>query len=118
MALLPADPGVLGIIWRMMICGAGFGFFQSPNLKAILSSAPPERSGGASGIVATSRLVGQSTGAALVALCLGLSLRHGPALALGLAAVFSGIGCVVSFSRLALNRRPAGDMLRTAESSD
>ena len=84
-----------------MICGAGFGFFQSPNLRAIMSSAPPERSGGASGIVATSRLVGQAIGAALVALCFGISMQHGPSLALALAAVFSGAGSVVSFSRLA-----------------
>ena len=45
----PADPGIISIVWRMLICGSGFGFFQSPNLRAIMSSAPPERSGGASG---------------------------------------------------------------------
>jgi DHA2 family multidrug resistance protein-like MFS transporter len=100
-ALLPGHPGTFGIVWRMMICGAGFGFFQSPNLKAIMSSAPPDRSGGASGIVATSRLVGQAVGAALVALCFGISLPHGPALALALGAVFAGAGSIVSFSRLA-----------------
>jgi DHA2 family multidrug resistance protein-like MFS transporter len=100
MATLPADPGTLSIVWRMLICGAGFGFYQSPNLKAIMSSAPPERSGGASGIVATSRLVGQSTGAALVALCFGISMLHGPALALTLGAVFAGAASVASFFRL------------------
>jgi DHA2 family multidrug resistance protein-like MFS transporter len=100
MATLPADPGTVSIVWRMLICGAGFGFYQSPNLKAIMSSAPPERSGGASGIVATSRLVGQSTGAALVALCFGISMLHGPALALTLGAVFAGVASVASFSRL------------------
>ena len=101
-----ADP--TGIIWRMMICGAGFGCFQSPNLKAIMSSAPPERSGGASGIIATSRLVGQAVGAALVALCFGISMPHGPSLALATAAVFSAAGSLVSFSRLAAKPfRPA-----------
>ncbi len=100
-ALLPAHPGTMDIVWRMMICGAGFGFFQSPNLRAIMSSAPPERSGGASGIVATSRLVGQALGAALVALCFGISMRTGPSLALTLAAMFSAAGSLVSFSRLA-----------------
>lgn len=100
-ATLPGHPGTFGIVWRMMICGAGFGFFQSPNLRAIISSAPPERSGGASGIVATSRLIGQAIGAALVALCFGISLLHGPSLALALAAAFSMAGSVVSFSRLA-----------------
>jgi DHA2 family multidrug resistance protein-like MFS transporter len=100
LATLPADPTTWTIVWRMMICGAGFGFFQSPNLKALMSAAPPERSGGASGIIATSRLTGQSTGAALVALCFGISLAHGPALALALAACFAGGAGLASFSRL------------------
>ena len=100
MAALPADPGTGAIVWRMLLCGAGFGFYQSPNLKAIMSSAPPARSGGASGIVATSRLVGQATGAALVALCFGLSARHGPALALALGAAFAGVAAAASLSRL------------------
>jgi DHA2 family multidrug resistance protein-like MFS transporter len=100
MATMPAHPSDLAIVWRMMICGAGYGFFQSPNLKAIMSSAPRERSGGASGIVATSRLLGQSTGAALVALCFGISATHGPVLALVLAACFAGGAGMASFSRL------------------
>jgi MFS transporter, DHA2 family, multidrug resistance protein len=105
MANLPAHPSTLDIVWRMVICGGGFGFFQSPNLKAIMSSAPPERSGSASGIVATSRLLGQSTGAALVALCFGISMMHGPALALALGAAFAGVAALVSFSRLLAPRR-------------
>jgi DHA2 family multidrug resistance protein-like MFS transporter len=108
---LPGHPGTVGIVWRMLVCGTGFGFFQSPNLRAIMSSAPPERSGGASGIVATSRLVGQAVGAALVALCFGISMLHGPSLALALAAIFAAAGCIVSFSRLAAKplKRPVRD---------
>ena len=82
MATLPDGAGAGAIVWRMLLCGAGFGFFQSPNLRAIMSSAPPGRSGGASGIVATSRLLGQSIGAALVALCFGIAGAGGPSLAL------------------------------------
>ena len=100
MATLPDGASDTAVMLRMAVCGAGFGFFQSPNLKAIMSSAPPGRSGGASGTVATSRLTGQSVGAALVALCFGISPVHGPVLALLLAAGFSGAACVVSFSRL------------------
>ncbi len=100
MATLPADAGQAGIACRMLVCGTGFGFFQSPNLKAIMSSAPPDRSGGASGIVATSRLLGQSVGAALVALCFGISMQSGPTLALTLGACFAGTAGVLSFSRL------------------
>ncbi|NWM39921.1 MFS transporter, partial [Escherichia coli] len=33
LATLPASPGVADIVWRMLVCGAGFGFFQAPNLK-------------------------------------------------------------------------------------
>ena len=58
----------LDIIWRMILCGAGFGLFQSPNNHTIITSAPRHRSGGASGMLGTARLLGQSTGAALVAL--------------------------------------------------
>ncbi len=104
LAGLPPHPSSADIVWRMMICGAGFGFFQSPNLRAIMSSAPPERSGSASGIVATSRLLGQSTGAALVALCFGISLAHGPSLALVLGACFAGGAALASFSRLLAGR--------------
>jgi len=100
LALLPAHPTVFDIGWRMAICGFGFGFFQSPNLKALMASAPPGRSGGASGIVATARLLGQSTGAALVALCFGLSSTGGAALALALGAGFAGAASIASFLRL------------------
>jgi MFS transporter, DHA2 family, multidrug resistance protein len=100
MASLPAHPSTFAIVWRMAVCGSGFGFFQSPNLRAIMTSAPPERSGSASGIVATSRLVGQAVGAATVALCFSLSMAWGPSLAVGLGAIFSGCGSIISFSRL------------------
>jgi DHA2 family multidrug resistance protein-like MFS transporter len=87
----------------MCLCGAGFGFFQSPNLKALMASAPRERSSGASGVIATARLLGQATGAALVALCFGLAGRHGPTLALGLGAAFAGLASVASGLRLAVS---------------
>jgi DHA2 family multidrug resistance protein-like MFS transporter len=102
LAALPASPSVVDIGWRMAICGAGFGFFQAPNLRAIMTSAPPNRSGGASGIVATARLLGQTLGAALVAACFAVAEAHGPALALGLGAAFAGIASAVSFLRLAV----------------
>lgn len=108
MATAPEDAGQAGIVLRMLLCGAGFGFFQSPNLKAIMSSAPPGRSGGASGIVATSRLMGQSVGAALVALCFGIAGRHGPVLALGLATATAAAASLVSFSRLLANKAGKG----------
>jgi DHA2 family multidrug resistance protein-like MFS transporter len=100
LATLPEQPTILNIVWRMAICGVGFGFFQTPNLRAIMSSAPPGRSGGASGIVATARLTGQTTGAALAALCFALFGREGATVALALGAGFAAVGSVMSFLRL------------------
>jgi DHA2 family multidrug resistance protein-like MFS transporter len=100
LAMLPASPSILNIVWRMAICGVGFGFFQTPNLRAIMSSAPQGRSGGASGIVATARLTGQTTGAALAALCFALAGRDGATYALALGAGFAAVGSVMSFLRL------------------
>ena len=100
LAALPTSPDVVNIVWRMVICGIGFGLFQTPNMKAIMSSAPPHRSGSASGIVATARLIGQTTGAALAALCFSLAGHQGAALALTLGAGFAGLGSLMSFLRL------------------
>jgi DHA2 family multidrug resistance protein-like MFS transporter len=61
----PPDASAPDIAWRIALCGLGFGLFQSPNLKALMYSAPVSRSGAASGIVAGSRLLGQLGGAGL-----------------------------------------------------
>lgn len=106
LATLPASPGVANIVWRMVICGVGFGFFQTPNMKALMSSAPPHRSGSASGIVATARLTGQTTGAALAALCFALGDHEGATLALALGAGFAALGSVMSFLRLVVGAPP------------
>ncbi|AMB46277.1 MFS transporter [Methylobacterium sp. AMS5] len=72
LALLPEAPTTFDIVWRLTLSGIGFGLFQSPNNKVIITSAPRERSGGASGMQASARLVGQSLGAAWVAVLFGL----------------------------------------------
>ena len=100
LAALPAHPGALDIGARMAVCGIGFGLFQSPNLRAFMASAPPERSGGASGMVAMARLTGQASGAALVALCFGLAGARGPVWALGLGAGFALLAAATSLARL------------------
>jgi DHA2 family multidrug resistance protein-like MFS transporter len=69
LAFLPVHPAFFDIGWRMALAGAGFGLFQSPNNRAMISAAPRERSGGASGMLGTARLLGQAIGAALVADC-------------------------------------------------
>ena len=53
LAVLPAYAGSPDLVWRLAVCGFGFGLFQSPNNKLIIMSAPRERSGGASGMLST-----------------------------------------------------------------
>ncbi|WP_321914761.1 MULTISPECIES: MFS transporter [unclassified Paraburkholderia] len=100
LATLGAHPTVFDICWRMALCGVGFGVFQSPNNRQILSSAPRERSGGASGMLGTARLTGQTLGAALVALIFGIAPQHGPTVALYVATAFAAVAAVVSLLRL------------------
>ena len=100
LALLSPAATAADIAWRMALCGAGFGLFQSPNLNALMSSAPPERAGGASGVIAIARLLGQTSGAALVALCFGLAGAAGPTWALWLGAGTAAVAAVASFARL------------------
>ena len=87
--LLPAHPAPIDIVWRMTICGLGFGFFNTPNNRAIITSAPPVRTGGASGMQATARLLGQTMGAALVALVFGVFPVTGTTASMLFAAVAS-----------------------------
>jgi MFS transporter, DHA2 family, multidrug resistance protein len=106
LAALPAAPATADIVWRIALCGCGFGFFQAPNLKALMSSAPPGRSGSASSIVATARLTGQTIGAALAASCFSLVGRDGAVVALALAAGVAAVGSLMSFLRLIVISRP------------
>jgi DHA2 family multidrug resistance protein-like MFS transporter len=105
LSLLPANPSTFDIVWRMLICGIGFGFFNTPNNRAILTSAPPLRAGAASGMQATSRLLGQSVGAAMVALMFGLFHEGGTRESLIVAACVAVGATVVSFSRLGARPR-------------
>ena len=95
-----SSPMELG--WRMAICGIGIGLFQTPNNVTITTSAPIQRSGGASGMLGTARVLGQTLGTAMVAVLFHLSGNQGGGevvclwVALGLALV-SGI---LSASRL------------------
>ena len=66
--ILPNDASDLNIIWRMMLCGIGFGLSQTPSNRALLSSVPMENTGIVGGLNATSRLLGQAVGSASVAI--------------------------------------------------
>jgi DHA2 family multidrug resistance protein-like MFS transporter len=97
---LGAHPGTFDIAWRMAVCGIGFGLFQSPNNRTMLSSAPVKRSGAAGGMLATARLLGQTTGAVAVAVAFHLSgVTVGPNL-LAVSAVAALIAAGLSLLRL------------------
>jgi len=101
--LMPSHTSYADIAWRMAVSGLGFGFFQSPNNRLLIGSAPRERSGAGSGMLSTARLTGQTVGSALVALSFGIAgpdIAHGTRLALGLAVSASAIGMIVSALRL------------------
>jgi DHA2 family multidrug resistance protein-like MFS transporter len=106
LATLPAVPTAFDIVWRVALCGAGFGLFQSPNNRVLLSSAPRERSGGASGMLATARLLGQTTGAALAGLALSplVGSQDGASLAMAIGAGVAALAALVSLSRLAATK--------------
>ena len=117
LAALPPRPSAADIVWRTVVCGIGFGFFQAPNNRELLGSAPRERSGGAAGVLATVRVTGQSLGAAAVAIVLGgsvaaaapqaaRSLGASVHVALWVAAAAALAACAVSGARLTL-RVPA-----------
>ncbi len=67
-AALPAQPKLFDLVLHGTICGLGFGFFQSPNNRDLIGSAPPSKTGSAAGVLASVRLTGQTVGAALVAI--------------------------------------------------
>ena len=97
LAISDHDAEQWGLAWRMAICGIGIGLFQTPNNVTITTSAPISRSGGASGMLGTARVLGQTLGTALVAVLFHLMGNQGGGeevclwLALGLALVSGGL---------------------------
>ncbi len=65
LATLPPHASTSDIVWRIAVCGLGFGFFQAPNNRTMLSAAPRARAGAAGGMLATARLTGLTAGATL-----------------------------------------------------
>jgi DHA2 family multidrug resistance protein-like MFS transporter len=104
--LMPNGASHLNVAWRLMLCGAGFGLFQAPNNRLLIGSAPADRAGAGSGMLSTSRLVGQTTGSALVAVVLGLthggpdSIIHATHIALGIAAGSACLAMGLSWMRV------------------
>jgi DHA2 family multidrug resistance protein-like MFS transporter len=105
LVLVEERTGTLDMVWRMALAGAGFGLYQTPNNRAMQASAPRHRSGGASGMQAMARLLGQTVGAALTAFAF-VRFSDGNAGAMWLAVVFAVLGAVVSALRMTDMPRP------------
>ncbi|MGZ6017642.1 MAG: MFS transporter [Phenylobacterium sp.] len=111
MSLVRPGDGNLDIAWRMALCGLGFGFFQSPNNRAMVTAAPMHRSGAAGGALATARLLGQTAGAVTTAVFFHLAGTSAAPAALATAAGLAALATVVSLSRLTLAPRPRPEPL-------
>ena len=109
LALLPEHAQTWDICWRSLICGVGFGLFQSPNNREMLSNAPRERSAHASGVLAIMRTFGQCFGVALMGIVLSAEggvlmgvAREAQAIRLSLwvAVAATALATVISASRV------------------
>ncbi len=99
LATMPAYPADWDVVWRMGICGIGFGFYQTPNNLTLMTAGPPERNGAASAMIAVARTVGWSLGSAIVALIFGLRGDQAAGECLYVAVGFAVVGIIVSVSR-------------------
>lgn len=65
-AMLPSNASTLQVVLHGILCGFGFGLFQSPNSRELMATAPREQTASASAIMAATRVGGQTCGAAAV----------------------------------------------------
>jgi DHA2 family multidrug resistance protein-like MFS transporter len=108
LAFLPSHISQFEMVWRMALCGIGFGLFLAPNARLIVHSAPHARAASAGGLISTTRLTGQTLGATLLAalFSLGVGSNRVPALVAAGLALLAG---VCSVGRLSPTLRDAGD---------
>ena len=92
-------------MWRMAVCGLGFGFFQAPNNRVMLSSAPRSRAGAAGGMLATARFVGFTVGSTLAAVMFRVAPGRAETVDLVVAASFAVVATAVSLLRLSKRGR-------------
>lgn len=101
LALLPDAPASWQVAAGCAVCGLGFGLFQSPNNHTIVTSAPMQRAGAASGMLGTARLTGQSLGAVVLGLIFGaMGVNGGITFALALASLLAAVASVFSLLRM------------------
>ena len=90
LSLLKPDAANGAILFGLAITGLGTGIFISPNTSALMGSAPRQRQGIASGILATARNVGMVLGVGLAgAILTSVMARSGGGL--GASALFAAV---------------------------
>jgi len=100
-ATWPLHDTVTPLVGFIILGGLGFGFFQTPNNRSMLLSAPRERSGAAGGMQSSARLVGQTAGAVLIAVLLATTpIDLAPRIGIGIAAALALAGGLVSLMRV------------------
>jgi EmrB/QacA subfamily drug resistance transporter len=65
LALIGVSTPLMQIALWLAVSGIGQGLFLSPNTSAVMSAVPAEESGTASGLIATTRVVGQALSVAI-----------------------------------------------------
>ena len=96
---LPAGASDYWLMLAMMLAGVGFGFFQTPNNRVLIGSAPRHRAGALGGLQATTRVFGQTFGGAVVASVFALGFSAGPELGLIVAILFALVAVAVNVIR-------------------
>lgn len=99
LTLIPKDAWLGFYALCMFLSGVGFGFIQTPNNKTILLSTPLNRSGATGAMQSGSRMFGQSSGAALVAVSFHLSASHGVFFALTISITAIAIAALINLVR-------------------
>ena len=100
-ALWPLHRDLAPLVVFAVVSGLGFGFFQTPNNRNMLLSAPRARSGAAGGMQATARQCGQTAGAVIMALLFTVApLGVAPRLGLAVGAALALAGGLVSLMRV------------------
>ena len=99
--LIPSDVSIFGLVWRMAICGVGFGFFQTPNNVVMVMATPIHRTGAAGGMQGTARLTGQTMGSTLVTIIFStvVAIITSVKVCFAIAIGFAVIACVFSLDR-------------------
>ncbi|MBO0749487.1 MAG: MFS transporter [Porphyrobacter sp.] len=104
LVFLPAHARAFDIAWRLALCAFGYAMFFAPNSRLLIGQAPRHRAAAAGGLLSTSRLSGQTLGAAMVGVLLSIGLGLGPwpmlvACALSVVAALCSLARFVTLTR-------------------